>query len=565
MITVRTTAADAAASFRPLGLTRGLSLVSADVWILALAVAITLGLGLLALPRGEFPIHDETYYAGPAVRLAQTGALLLDEEIWASSVTLITWGALALKLFGGGLVVLRCAMLALGVLCVLAFDALLRQLDFDRGPRALALTALAVQPLFVSRSVSFMTEMPFELFVLTALATGLAGLRQRQLGLLAAAGGCAAAAFLTRQIGVLVVVALAVGVLGSPGLRKRWRPWLALLLPSIVVIAAFCWWRYGSSDPSLAAEPFVAAADQWQQPRELLWELVLRLAHAMAYLGAFALPLLAAHSSRLPTYLRQLDGRGRLALAMGLVIGLASFGVAGQQPLPYLGNAAHPLRGLVREMPLAVEAAIGHSVITGVACLFWGAGGLVLGLAFARWWQNGARWWGHAHLPCYATGVLLLLAPLGAPVFYERYHFPLLPFAFVLCLVALRPLPIGRLPAAAVLTLCASLSIAFMIDKGQRAAVTWQAAEALVAEGVPPQTIEAGFEWTYWWQFWDAYHSDPNRPVMIARKALTMATYRVAFAPMPGYEVERTLPFSTPLTWGTQYVYLLRPSSRPVN
>jgi 4-amino-4-deoxy-L-arabinose transferase-like glycosyltransferase len=178
MLSTRSVASHCATRFQPFGLARRLSLVSADSRILCLAVAATVGLGLLCLPRAELPIHDETYYVGPAVRLAETGQLLLDGEIWASVVTLIAWGALALKLFGGGLVTLRCAVLLTSALCVVAFDALLRQLDLDRPTRALALAVLVVQPLFVSRSVSFMTEMPFLLFLLAALAAGMAGLRQ---------------------------------------------------------------------------------------------------------------------------------------------------------------------------------------------------------------------------------------------------------------------------------------------------------------------------------------------------------------------------------------------------
>src|SRR5262245_59104996 len=226
-----------AASSRPL--------LTVDVLVGGMAVAAVLGLGLLALPRLAFPLQDEVFYVGPTVWLAEAGQLVVPAAITTSFVALAAWGAVFVKLFGGDFVTLRLAVLVASALSALTFYALLRHLGFDRIRSALALGILVLNPLYMSSSVIFLTESLFLLLVLGSLYTGMLGLRRGQGSLMLAAGSLAGAAFLTRQIGICVAVALAMGLLATPRLRRSPRLWLMLLIPPVVTVTIYMLWSSG--------------------------------------------------------------------------------------------------------------------------------------------------------------------------------------------------------------------------------------------------------------------------------------------------------------------------------
>src|SRR5215212_1819768 len=69
---------------------------SPDVLLPGIMALVTLTLGIFLVPRLDWPISDETFYAGPAFRFAQTGQLLLEPEVQPSLVTQAAWGALFL-------------------------------------------------------------------------------------------------------------------------------------------------------------------------------------------------------------------------------------------------------------------------------------------------------------------------------------------------------------------------------------------------------------------------------------------------------------------------------------
>jgi 4-amino-4-deoxy-L-arabinose transferase-like glycosyltransferase len=532
-----------------------------DVLVAGITVAVSLALGVALMPRIDFPIHDEAFYAGPALRLAQTGELLLPAEVQPSLVALVVWGAGFLKLFGGGFVTLRLAALAASVLCAVVFYALLRQAGLDRARSALGLGVLALNPLYVSSSLTFMTETLFTALVLASLLLGLIALRQERTAPLLGAGLLVALAFLTRQIGILPAMALVLGLSAHHALRRRPQAWLALVGPPLLAVVAFAAWRYGPGGSPVAGYVLAASANQWSDGGFAL-TVLRRLAFCLAYLGAFTLPLLVIVAPAVPRRIARLDRCGKVTLTATVAVALACgliLWAMGQRQIPYLGNLDDVVRGLgVVRLP-GLGTAAQDAWLMPIALAVWGAGGVSLGLMLGAVPRSARVCWRHPQMPIYLTAALLTLATVSSYLVLERYYFPLLPFALIAVLVAMRARRLWLPVVVLVLGLSAALSFAFMIDKGQRAALHWEIGRDLVRSGIAESAIDAGFDWVAWWYYWRQYPLGEGVPGELGpfRRQLERP-YRLAPSPMPGYRVVDTRSYWSPLGWKTRQVHVLR-------
>ncbi|HLH25397.1 MAG TPA: glycosyltransferase family 39 protein [Chloroflexota bacterium] len=544
-----------------------LSRFSGDLPVAIFGGLVMFAVGLVVLPRISIPLLDEAFYVIPAIRLAETGHLLLEPSIQPSLVSQVVWGALFSKVLGGGFIAVRVAVLVASALGAVCFYLLLRQLGCARRAAAVALGVLIFNPMYISGSVTFMTEVPFTALVLGTLVVGMAGLRRNHLGLVLAAGCLAALAFLTRQIGVLLVPALAVGLLSARRRRRSARFWLAWVLPSLLAVTAFVLWRYGPGAPSGTGFTYSRAIAQWGQDSGFALEMARRVARAIAYLGVFSLPLLVIHAPGLWRHLRGLDRYGKRALGAGLLIAAATYLLAwtgGVPPLPYLSSPDHPVGGLIA-LPLPGGRALPREALTAVLTFgLWAAGGLTLGLALGTTRLPVRRWFTHPHFCLYLAGGLLLVAALSSYVVYDRYFLPLMPLAMIVCLAGTRAVRPSLPLAALVLALSATVSTAFMLDKTQRLSAAWGAAADLVEAGVRANDIDAGLEWAVWWSLWPSYPVGEGVQGSLGRvRPWANRPYQVTPSLLPGYVVERTYYVWTPLHLRAQPLYVLHIGAAP--
>jgi 4-amino-4-deoxy-L-arabinose transferase-like glycosyltransferase len=548
-----------------------------DLVIGGVAAAVVLGLGLLVLPRLAFPLLDEVFYVGPTVWLAETGQLVMPAAITTSFVALAAWGAVFVKLFGGSFVTLRLAALVASALSAVAFYALLRYLGFDRVRCVLTLSILILNPLYLSSSVIFLTESLFVLLVLCSLIVGLLGLRRGQGLLLLASGALAGAAFLTRQIGICVAVALAAGLLASPRLRRSPGPWLLLLVPPALTVAAYLLWSSELED-SGSRWYFANTVTAWTQ--ELRPTHVGRRVNlVLPYLGLFTLPLLLAHAPALLPHLARLPRRGKAALAGGLLLVTLGFiyeWTKGLHHFPYLRSTLDP-RGLFMPDFTVVAQWPPAPWLVAATLVLWAAAGIVVGLTASALPRSPGAWWRHPHLPLYLTGALLALASISPYFLTDRYLLPWLPFALIAVLAVMRTVRPSLPLATAVVAASAALSVALMLDYNERAALRWDIARTLAQDGIPVHDIAASWEWHSWWNYWQVYHVGdpppreprPSGASQDAHNALHAVErnrdtrrdidrpYRIASLPESGYEIERVYSYWSPLAWKTRPLYVL--------
>lgn len=524
---------------------------SAVLWLAALGALVVL-LDVLIRPAGEFPLNDDWSYA----RCVQSGV-----ERWTfqftgwTSVPLIAqalWGALFCLPFGFSFAALRLSTAVAGLLGTGGMFFLARSAGHDRPTAFAAALTLAVNPLFVNLSQTFMTDVPFAaacIWGLVGWTRALADSRARWkwLGFI---GSLAAA--LIRHPGVVLPLAFFLATrIGRRDTRPSRAVWPAVGV--VLTLIVFC--AYGAAH--LGLRPFWIG-----QGQELLaglgssagWMRMLERAGEIAvYLGLFGLPFalygLAGEPRR--------QALARLAWVVPTAA-LAAIGLAQMDiRLPLAGNVLFdaglgPIR-LFDVTTCGLPSGFSVSPAWWTLATGLGVAGALLGAG--RWCERGCRRAPSAEtdrrtavlfLACAAGWVL----PMLVAGYMDRYLIALLP----LWLLGIVPPAKGRdvrrsrvLPAAAGLAalLLALFSVIATRDYFSWNRARWAALDDLVLRRqIAPERIDGGFEFNAW-QRYDPAHPADRQPVP-GRSWWWVADdeYAIAMGPVPGYAERARYPFA---------------------
>jgi len=335
------------------------------------------------------------------------------------------------------------------------------------------------------------------------------------------AAGCA---FLVRQQGALIPLAVVVYLLVSRRLRPD-RAGLALFLrvvaiPATVTVLYYVWLFFVHGVP-VQQESFTQAIARagWGGT----WELLRYLTYIEAvYLGFFTLPIVLGAVFALRHLLR-MPGWGRWAFFLAwlalLTTGLIVFALGPRNyPLrmPYISqfvgvHGLGPTDLWGGRRPLMADPETFQNVFTGVTAAASG----VFALALAR------KLWAPVTPDRAAAGLALsvgLWQVVGVmpPSYHfrnwiisvDRYLLPLLPFAVVLLLWALRGVRVAMPVAWAATLLVAAYSAAATRDSLVFQDATWDlAAYANHELGISLTRLDAGASWDgyYLWEYSDTY------------------------------------------------------------
>ena len=359
-----------------------------------------------------------------------------------------------------------------------------------------------------------------------------------------------AVACLVRQLGLVLVPAILIGAL--PELRKRpgalVRVAAVLALPCVALAAFYV--LAGSHD--IAVEARAADVLRASTPDGLLQRALRTAALAVALLGLSGAPFTPALLS---------NSRGLLSSRWSRVLGTSLLLLLGFLVGRRAGNAvcglAPVLLGLVLLLPwarlgarrsrivgpvalgLVGVVAVGTAIVGGVRLspifgnTLWSAGFTTSGLhpqsivvdramltVLVATSLIGAMTLAVAlaaqavftRLPVamrllLVTSAGMLAVTLGYALIsgqtsdlYDRYLLPLLPGALALGALSLPERRLTLASLAAGVLLFAVWSVTWERDYLQRQAAVWSAANALVAQGIAPTEIDAGFEWNGWYR-----------------------------------------------------------------
>jgi hypothetical protein len=362
----------------------------------------------------------------------------------------------------------------------------------------------------------------------------------------------ASAAYLERQVAVVLPVAAAAALILKHR-RLRWR-WLLLTsaLPVLVLIGHSLWLRYihgitWGLEQSTHQRPLTLLRDPMSLPI-----LLVRLLFSLSYLGIFSLPVLLA---------RGLSLKLRSFTVWFLVLAVPILGmiVFTGLPMPYMLD-------VINRSGMGMASLAGQKISEIPVWVFW----LVTMVAPLAGAAQGALWTDvlrDARREMAGSGAVLLIASLlmagltaSIGFLVDRYLLVLVPVSIYLALRSGSIKPVGWLIGLGV---CATLLVYNLVELGGRMAWTtasWTAGQQLVAQGVPPETIDGGEEWSGWYEFETALPvaiAQGKGNDMFAWRQITPKQYVLAFEPVSGYNVYGQVSYRSPLIGRAGQIYIL--------
>lgn len=528
----------------------------------AVLVTAVWGVYLTLVPlQPDIPLNDDWAYAQSVRHLLETGDLRVTEWTTAALVPQIYWGALFARIAGGfSFAALHWSTVVFGVIGCLALYDLLRQLDTQRSLALLGVFALIVNPLFVNLTYTFMTDVFYLGLMLLSLTLYARGIKAQSCKWLLAGSVLAAVAYLERQLGVVLPIAVA-GAIVIHERRWPWRRLLAIgLAPVLTVVAHQLWLRYVTGMPWAMELVAVNGGLSFFRQPNVGWTIALRAAWSLLYLGLFTLPVSIARlmSGALSHDLRRwLKWFGVWLVALTILV-IVVAAVTGQS-MPFLANIIN--RNGLGALTLAGERDVGLP-----AGLFWLITFLspIAGAAQAAWWTGALidrRALDGPQTALGLAGIGTAILSVVFVVFWDRYLLALMPMALV---VSGRSAGLKRAGWIAGLMACgvmATYSLAGMNDYLAWNTARWAAGRQLVAQGVSPTALAGGIEWVGWYEFetalpWARAAGKGNE--LFGWTQMTPKKYQLAFTPLAGYQVIGAVAYSRWLSAQPDHIYILR-------
>ena len=465
------------------------------------------------------PVGDDWVYSRSVEILVREGRLRILDLSVVTLVFQVIWGAAFSLVFGLSFGTLRLSTVVLVGLSSFAFYGLCRELAVDRGRAALATALYLFNPLALVLSFTFMTDPHFSALLVCSSYFYTRGLRLHDpsRAALLAGSGLAAGAFLVRQQGALIPLAVVVYMVLARRFsfnRTSARPFLDIVAVPLIVTVLYYGWLFLIHGVPEQQDAFL------QQVLDAGWSGTWQLVRYMTYIeavyaGFVLLPITIGAVAGLKA-LVTLHGLWRwnvvAAWATMLVIGLVAFGLGPGQLAPAKMPYISQFVGMQGVGPTDLWGGRAWLIGNGAVVqdwLTWVSAGssLVFALAFAR--KLGV-------VPSADRAAMSLLVTIGLgqvvgvlpPSYHfrtwiisvDRYLLPVLPFALLLLMWSLRGVRIWTPVAWTLVALVGLFSTLatrdFLIFQG----ATWEMARyANETVGVPLTKLDAGSSW-------DGYH-----------------------------------------------------------
>lgn len=470
---------------------------------------------------------------------------------WAQMTVVfhVYWGALFAAVMGVGFSSVVASTMAMSLIGALAFYVLLRRLDFSPTLSGLGVAVLIVNPLYVTYSYSYMTEITFATMLLLSCLLYSEGLRggSQELLWLWLGSALTALAFLTRQFAVAAPIAALIWLLYSRRLT-RWRAVAIALLPTLTVIAYYIW---RSGYPATVGDSLSLNALR-DFTTDVAQALASRTITLLLGLPIFGLTVVLFSRVR----------QWWLIIFWAALIGLVIYSFQ-QSQTP---DAAYGfLENEINATPFSLDAT--PIWWLGVALTAW----LLAELSERAWaWRTVLL----AQRPPALTDFLYLVTIIlfvgtfaSSQLFRARY---LLPVIFYLIIALLAPLRSWAKPRLLVVTLTlilvAGYSAMLHLDDYDYYNARWQAGSYLLAQGVAADHIDNAFAWDGYYLFDRAVQqlgSHDFNVVLFAPYKIIDRQYIVALRPQLGYHVIYQVPFLNRLTGFTSQVMYAQQRNAP--
>lgn len=516
----------------------------------------------LAPWAADFPLNDDWAYALAVRAFSETGRLVLSD--WGSStqITHILAGTLVTKVFGFSFAALRIMNICIAAAALFMFVKLMDELGAGRFEKMAAGLTLAFSPIYLVLASSFMTDVHYLFWMLSAMyffARNLNDPEDRPA--LVWAGACTAAAYLTRQLAVALPLAFTVALLLRG--RFRWRDLAPAWGLPLAAMALHQLWFTFMHGPTWASVNYVSGAtlSHLASPGRLAGDSAFRLFSAAMETGLLLLPLAAGFIFSARHFFTKNDLHRRVTCAAPIIVlaALAVFALV-KGPLPYLEN------NLTR-------SGLGVLTLGGAALkpsgffasgLFWGlctAAAAISAVLLMCASGLSLRAGSPALRFVFAASLLQLAVSMIGAKFFDRYLLTLLPGFAAAAAFAGRGVRFSRAAALLALLLCAGAGWAGMKDYLAWNKAKWELATK-PRQGISPDEIANGFDYQAWFSY------ERNMAYLKSMKPLSMIgewewqgmnQYKalVAFNPDPRFRIADKQEYCTPLSARKGVLYLL--------
>jgi hypothetical protein len=452
-------------------------------------------------PFRESPTADDWSYALTVRHLVETGTYRLHDWAVANFVFQSYWGAFFSKIFGYSFITLRISTVLQAFLTLIAFYLFSREHDLNNTHSSFLSMGLMGCPLFLLFSVSFMTDVPFMAWSITAMLLYTIAIRKRSYFTMVVASLACSAAILIRQFGL----ALPFGILAVWLFQKNRKKDLlffltGLILPAVASISQFL---SGILSPTWASKLRMLEQREYMTsnfsliPFDLLW----RIGVSFHYFALFALPFVVL--SFVAFFARRKQGKpvwssrwlalilfSGLFLIATMIYGRIRLGISWFMPyLPFYLDTLS--RGTVKGIVITIVT------LSGAIFFFC--------LLFQRYTK--APGWkmipGHQRILDFVMLGFFLLQLIYVQ-FADRYLMVFLPFVLIVFGRSLSDWMIRyRLQTVLVCSLFILLSALWARGWLEHEEAGWKGGEYLRLQGVEPTKIFGTWEWVCYFTFQD--------------------------------------------------------------
>ena len=528
---------------------------------------------LLVSPFKNVAVIDDWTYAWSVENFIKTGHLAVLDWSAHYPVFQTLWGGLFSIVFGFSFGVLRISSVVLGAIGCIALYLTLRELEIDRWSGLLGALMLAVNPLFFVLSFSFMTDVPFLSMMNAAAFFYVAGIKRDRAALLWWGGLFAVAAYLSRQVGLVIPLALLPSLLQK---RLGWSGFLKRLLPVLATLCAmgFLWWwevkHFGRT--SVMKQKMEALDYLWPIDfKHLLKESI----EALALNAFWACPLLLAAISVKPRWWPM--AIAGLAIVTAAVMHWGFHGIfypldrEGTWNVDELGDA----RGLMHgTMPARSHVNWIIESLRWVMLVSWAI--LIAGLV--RWAVSHREkirsvirireWIGNPAMIIIVLAMLQLALINELWFYYDRYYLVLLPAVICFSLKVAADRGFARSVALAGIVIFGMVSIAGTIDMLRFDDSAWNAYYELRRSGIPAAEIDAGYAINGWMLYAHSENlppgSDPTTDVPYITGDADLS-YKISTSPSDSsdYETTKEITVRMPFWSVSNKLYVLHKREEP--
>ena len=488
---------------------------------------------LLVPPWGNFPLNDDWTAALSVKAFIESGEAFYAPWLSAMSHVSILYGIVVTKLLGFSFDALRMGTIILALGSLALFYAILRRMAISKSVSWILVGLLAVNPLFINLSYTFLSDIPALFLLLLSFYCYLRSCQKNTWWLFFAVL-ISVVGFFTRQINLLLLVAI-----GLVSLKQCWEKKLsvkqcvaAFSFPLIIGVAVYLWLGHLHLLPGQVGARFLS---QGMSYAEIFLKNIWQFATLIAL---FFSPIVCGVVIKNGEYWKQ---RAFWLYAMGGGV-LAVFVGYYWTHFQLLGNIISRYGlGATREV-MQGDLAVWGKDWWYVA--MYVLGGIFVGMViFLLRTHRNLFSFTSEKIQVVVLFILLYGGLLCVIQSYDRYLLVLLPFLLIL-LAPLLTLRCSRVMLIALILVQWGYGVVGEHNYLAWNQARWELGDRVLHHGVNAQDIEGGYEWNGWMY----YRQTQMNPIGTITPAWApwyvhdlypgdTMPYIIAFSPLGGYRV----------------------------